>query len=144
MKFKSRRDILFSFIMLGTSFVLVATSTLGIITSKFESIPIWVHLLDGAGIVFLLWIFFGTHYELANGLLTYKSGPIKGRIKINDIREIIQDKTLWVGLKPATATKGLIIRFGKFYDEVYISPQSNVLFIKELIKLNPNIKIIQE
>ncbi len=140
MKFKSRRDVAFSIIMSGTLFVLVAISTLGLISSKYESIPIWIHLLDGVGVVFLLWIFFGTYYELANGLLTYKSGPIKGSIKINDIREIVIGKTLWAGLKPATATKGLIIKFGKFYDEVYISPQSNDLFIKELLK----VKIVQE
>ncbi len=55
-------------------------------------------------------------------------------------REVIKGKTLWVGLKPATARKGLIIKYGKF-DEIYISPQTNDEFINRLLELNDAIKI---
>ena len=60
-----------------------------------------------------------------------KEVGIKGKIEIKEIREVIKGKTLWVGLKPATARKGLIIKYGKF-DEIYMSPQTNDEFINRL------------
>ena len=89
---------------------------------------------------FLLWLYYGTYYELTQTHLKYNCGPIKGNIEIKEIREIIKDKTLWVGLKPATARKGLIIKFGK-YDEIYISPEKNDEFINHILELNDAIKI---
>ena len=47
---------------------------------------------------------------------------------------------MWAGLKPATATKGLIIRYNT-YDEIYISPESNEAFIEDLKKINGNTQI---
>ena len=43
-------------------------------------------------------------------------------------------------LKPATALKGLIIKYNK-YDEIYISPKTNESFVAEILKLNPEVKI---
>ena len=143
MRFSSRRDLMFSIIYWGSILVLVGTSTLGIYNPNLKSIPVWVHILDGTGIIFLLWLFYGTNYELSDGLLKYKSGPFSGSIEINDIKEIVEGKTSWVGNKPATATNGLIIKHGKFKDEIYISPNSNELFVKEIIKINPEVKIVQ-
>jgi len=41
-----------------------------------------------------------------------------------------------VGLKPATATKGLIIKYDK-YNDIYISPDSNESFVEAILKINP-------
>ena len=59
---------------------------------------------------------------------------------IPEIREIAKGKTMYAGLKPATASKGLIIKFGK-YDEIYISPATNELFVSEILKRNPEIVV---
>ena len=92
---------------------------------------------------FLLWLYFGTNYELTkeNGLI-YKSGPIIGKISVDRITEIIKGKSLWAGLKPATSRKGLIVKYDK-YNEVYISPKTNESFIKKILELNGQIKITE-
>ena len=81
---------------------------------------------------FLLWSYYGTYYKLTQKQIKYNCGPTKGKIEIKEIREIIKGKTLWAGLKSATARKGLIIKYGKF-DEIYISPQTNDEFINRLL-----------
>ncbi|MGC1203582.1 MAG: PH domain-containing protein [Flavobacteriaceae bacterium] len=91
-------------------------------------------------VLLILWIFFDTKYELIKNHLKYKSGPIRGEIEIHRIRKIIKGKTLWVGLKPATAKNGLIIKYNK-YDEIYISPKTNDVFIAEILELNSEIEI---
>ena len=91
-------------------------------------------------VLFLLWIFFDTKYELTKSHLKYKSGPIRGKIDIYSIRKIIKGKTLWAGLKPATAKNGLIIKYNK-YDEIYISPKTNDTFIAKILEFNLEIEI---
>lgn len=139
MKFKSRKDLFFKVIMIGVCLLL----TYGFVTGiyKGDTLNSWSLLIFLLVMVFLLWIFFDTRYELTPTTLKYKSGPIKGEIPLKNISEIINNKTLWVGLKPATATKGLIIKYNKF-DEIYISPLSNESFIKKIIELNKDIKIV--
>ena len=88
----------------------------------------------------LFWIYFGTEYELTKSELIYKSGPIKGKINIEEITEIKKNKTLWSGLKPATSRNGLIIKYRKF-EEIYISPETNDIFINKILEINKSIKI---
>jgi hypothetical protein len=140
LKFKSKKDFLYQLITLGVvgfclSMVVVEGMDTGL--DKWNFITINTLLLVSG---FLLWIYYGTSYELTQTHLKYNCGPIKGNIEIKEIREIIKDKTLWVGLKPATARKGLIIKFGK-YDEIYISPEKNDEFINHILELNDAIKI---
>ena len=91
----------------------------------------------------MIWAQFSTRYELKDQKLFYQSGPIKGQIEVERIREIIKGKSLWVGLKPAIARKGLIIKYDK-YDEIYISPDSNDLFVNQILEMNPEIEVISE
>jgi len=91
--------------------------------------------------ILLIWIYFDTYYIIDGQILKYHSAFIKGEIEISNIREVVKGKTSWVGIKPALARKGLIIKFNKF-DEIYISPISNDMMISDLIEINPNIKII--
>lgn len=142
MIFNSRKDALFSIIFLS-----IISLLLWVLLSVFIQQPSnhsFSHFLSLAiptlVIILLLWICLGTNYKLTTQKLFYKSGPIRGSVSIDVIKEIIPNKTLWTGLKPATAQKGLIIKYNIF-DEIYISPSSNKLFIEELIKLNPSIKI---
>jgi hypothetical protein len=95
-------------------------------------------LLGIAGI--FLWMLHGTYYILKDGQLFYASGPMKGSLPVSGIREIVKGKTKWSGIKPALATKGLIIKYNR-YDEIYISPESNDAFIAEILKLNNSIVI---
>ena len=140
LKFKSRKDFLFQFSILGiVGFCsgLIVAEGLATGLDKWNYVTINMLLLVCG---FLLWSYYGTHYELTQKYLKYNCGPIKGKIEINEIREIIKGKTLWVGLKPATARKGLIIKYRKF-DEIYISPETNDEFISQLLEINDTIKI---
>jgi hypothetical protein len=144
MKFKSRKDILFQ--LLGFSII---GFFIGIIIFRIFSDGIenynfmWtdIFMLTVAG--FLIWLGLGTNYELTQTELKYKSGPIRGKIEIDKIHEIIKGKTLWSGLKPATARNGLIIKYEK-YNEIYISPKTNDSFVKKILELNDKIKIMTE
>jgi hypothetical protein len=47
---------------------------------------------------------------------------------------------MWVGRKFGLASKGMIISYNRF-DEIYFTPKEQDLFLEELQKINPNIKI---
>ena len=141
MKFESRKDIFFSSVILGISVFLTAIMVSHIVNGKIETEGYWPLILLFSVIALLLWLYFGTNYELSkkDGLI-YRSGPFNGKINADRITEVIKGKTLWVGFRPATARKGLIIKYDK-YNELYITPKTNEAFINTLLELNKAIKI---
>ena len=144
MKFKSRKDILFQILTFGLSGLFIGISLFRIFSNgKINFEFIWSDILMFIVIGFLIWLGLGTNYELTQTELKYKSGPIGGKIEIDKIHEIIKGKTLWSGLKPATARNGLIIKYEK-YNEIYISPKTNDSFMKKILELNDKIKITTE
>ena len=137
LKFKSKKDKLFEAITIGIVVFCIGT----IIKTGFATgLDKWSVLILLLVCGFLLWSYYGTYYELTQTQLKYNCGPIKGAVEVKEIREIIKGQTLWVGLKPATARKGLIIKYGKF-DEIYMSPETTDEFINRLLELNDAIKI---
>jgi hypothetical protein len=84
-----------------------------------------------------------TRYVIKNHFLLYRSGPIRGRINIEQIQKIKRHSGLYVPvtLKPALDTKGFIITYNK-YDDLFISPIKSDLFLEELMKINPKIEIV--
>lgn len=141
MKFDSKKDILFSIIILGINAFLIGITIVGIINGEMEKDEYWALILIFAVVGLLFWLYFGTNYELSktDGFI-YRSGPFNGKINTDRITEIIKGKTLWVGFRPATARKGLIIKYDK-YNELYISPKTNETFIAKILELNSGIKI---
>ncbi len=137
MKFKSRKDNFFQLVFATSFLFMVAIVAFNFKLDKESIIASIIVLLT---IIFLGWIYFGTNYQLQDHYLQYRCGPIRGKIEINSIVEIEKNKTLWAGFRPATATKGLIIRYNKF-DEIYITPETNDSFIDEILKINPAIVI---
>ncbi|HFS67121.1 MAG TPA: hypothetical protein ENK67_02810 [Flavobacteriia bacterium] len=91
-------------------------------------------------LILFFWIYIDTFYKIENNELIYRSGFLRGKIKISTIKEIIKGKTMWSGIKPALATNGLIIKFNT-YDEIYISPKNDNALISDLLKINSEIKI---
>src|SRR5690554_1462479 len=87
-----------------------------------------------------LWALVHTYYQIKDDKLIYRSGFIHGEIDINNIKEIIKGKTMWVGLKPALATGGLIIKYNRF-DDIYLAPKNNEELIEDLLKLNRDIVV---
>ena len=138
--FKSRKDQLFIWIIIIVVSIMLILSISDIILSGLQLESFILLCINLAVSTLLFWIFFGTKYELDKKEIKYFCGPFKGKILIYDIKEIKKNTTKWVGLKPATARKGLVIKHKKD-DEIYISPDSNDAFIKEILKLKANIKI---
>jgi hypothetical protein len=139
MTFKSRRDTFFQFFTFGFCAFCIGLIVVRIYAEgKYEFM--WTDILLILVTGLLLWLFFGTEYELTQSELTYKNGPFRGKIKLEKIHEITKGETMWSGMKPATARNGLVIKYGK-YDEVYISPNTNDTFISKILELKTDIKI---
>lgn len=113
---------------------------LGIRENGVSIVPIVIVSLV---IGFLLWVLLDTRYVIKNHFLLYRSGPIRGRIDIQNIQKIKKHSGLYVPvtLKPALDTKGFIITYNK-YDDLFISPIKSEVFLEELMKINPKIEII--
>jgi hypothetical protein len=91
---------------------------------------------------FFLWIFLGTYYTIKNGYLYHRSGPFFGKMKISSISKIKYHSGWYVPVlyRPATDIVGIIITYNKF-DDVYFSPKERDMFVKELLRINPEIEI---
>jgi hypothetical protein len=91
----------------------------------------------------LVWILLDTKYILKENKIFYNSGPFRGSIAIESIKKIKHHSGLIVPVtfKPALNTKGIIIHYNSF-DDIYISPKQEDLFIEELLKVNPDIEVV--
>lgn len=92
--------------------------------------------------ILIFWIYSDTLYKIENNELIYRSGFLRGKIEILNIKEIMKGKTMWSGIKPALARKGLIIKYNK-YDKIYVAPENNDEMISDLLKINSEIKILE-
>ncbi|MEJ6682068.1 MAG: PH domain-containing protein [Flavobacteriales bacterium] len=141
MKFKSRIDWLFLSVIFGTIGLCLA---LVIGTALNDEEGFWgVGIMSSVTILLswlLLSVLLNTNYSVDEDHIWYESGPFKGKVEIQTIREIQVGKSMWTGLRVATAMNGLIISHGK-YDEVYISPDSNSSFIEKIKQVKPDLII---
>ncbi len=143
MKFDSKKDLLFCTVILGINAFLIGIAIFAILMGDVGKDGYWAMILIFAVVVLLFWLFFGTDYELSKEHgLKYRSGPFRGKIAVDRITEIVKGKTLWVGFRPATARKGLIVKYDR-YNEIYISPKTNETFIEKILELNGKIKIAE-
>lgn len=101
---------------------------------------LWLTILLLSIIGIIIWTINDTFYILTEKELKFKSGFLSGSIKTESIKELEVNKTMWVGIKPATAKRGVIVKYNQF-DQIYISPRDNEEFVKELLKIKPEIKI---
>lgn len=140
MKFKSRSDILFQVILYGVCVLLLFVLYQDLTINKIDgnSYIAGVVLLSLIGLV--LWILHGTYYLLNKDELKYRAAILRGNIPLESIDELIVGKSMWAGVKPATARNGIIVIYDKT-KRVYISPDSNATFVKKIKELNPEIKI---
>lgn len=86
----------------------------------------------------LFWMYFDTSYQIVNEKLYYRCAFFKGEIEIATIKELEVGATMYVGLKPALAFKGIIIKYGK-YDDIYVAPENNDELANDLLTINPSI-----
>lgn len=141
MTFKSKKDWLNILIMLSIIVLIIGIVCNRIYLGNLKPHDYWGLAITLLVVGLLLWLFFGTNYELKNDKFIYRNGPISGKIDIDRIREIEKGKTLWVGYRPATARGGLIIKYDKF-NELHISPETNDTFIDAILLIKRDIKIV--
>ena len=104
----------------------------------FENRYLFVLIIVPSALI--LWPLLHTYYQIKDDKLIYRSGFIHGEIEIHNIKEIIKGKTMWVGLKPALATGGIIIKYNRF-DDIYLAPKNNEELIEDLLKMNGDIVV---
>jgi hypothetical protein len=88
---------------------------------------------------FFAWIYLDTSYSIIDKTLFYRSGFLKGKLNVVRIKQIIKGYTAWSGVRPATATKGLLI-VADGGDEVYISPEKPDVFIDQVKRINERVE----
>jgi hypothetical protein len=136
-KFKTNKKGYIRVLILATLAVPLIIFLLGynvILASPALLLPTFIPL------IIFLWIYFDTHYTLKENKLFYRSAFLRGHVDVHKINEIVKGKTTWVGIKPATATDGILIKYN-IYDEIYISPADDELLIEALKKINGKIKV---
>ncbi|WP_130734627.1 PH domain-containing protein [Flavobacterium sp. J27] len=130
--------VIFAFV-----FIIIILATIPIFNSNDLTSFIIVVSINLAALFFLAWILFDTEYRIDKTHLYCKSGPFQKNIAIEKINKIEYHKGIIVPvtLKLALSHEGLIVTYN-YYDEVYISPESENEFIDILLRINSNIKII--
>ncbi len=145
--FNSRKDRLFKGIFYGTIIVDFIPLVMLFFIPLDESSVVWVSMIGTAILCFviniwLIWALVSTHYIIDEEFVKYQFGPHKGKVRIDEIKEVRIGETQWAGMrKIALAQNGLIIKYK--YSNMYISPISNEVFVKELLKVNPHIRVIE-
>ncbi len=138
-KYQAKRKGLIHFIIGG---LIILPVILFYIKQELVQETPWILLPFLAPLALIFWLYFDTSYQIKGDHLHYRSGFIRGKIRISTIREIQEGKTLWAGVKPALSSGGIIIKFGK-YDEIYLAPESNSELIQDLIEINREISIFR-
>jgi hypothetical protein len=132
MKFNSAKGFVFPAVIV----ILVIMAVLSLVAQVYLAA-----FIIGLVLLLFIWMLYNTYYVIKDNQLLYRSAFLKGVISIDAIYEIERNKTMYAGLKPALATKGLIVKYNK-YDDIYLSPKDADGFVEALIQINPAIKIM--
>lgn len=140
--YKSRRDWIYSLIYLVITILLVGS----VISAFFDEDFTWiswclmVFILGGINIIILISFFF-IKIKIKDEELIVNIIFDVFRINIFKITKIRIGETMWSGFnKCGTATRGLII-FSKFKNDLYITPENQEEFLKQLLEVNRHIII---
>ncbi|MES2426617.1 MAG: PH domain-containing protein [Bacteroidota bacterium] len=132
MKFNSAKGFVFPAVIVILAIMAVLSLAAQVYLAAF---------IIGLVLLLFIWMLYNTYYVIKDNQLLYRSAFLKGVISIDAIYEIERNKTMYAGLKPALATKGLIVKYNK-YDDIYLSPKDANGFVEALIQINPAIKIM--
>ncbi|WP_200416466.1 PH domain-containing protein [Virgibacillus salexigens] len=135
--FVSKKDALYSVVIWGTIFFILSVVIRSIFTFSVSNL---IEGLVGLIIVVLLiWVWFGTGYQIANDIIKVKAGPFKKTINIQEINKISKGKSVWTAA--ALATDRLVIQYANYNWGILVSPKNEYDFIKLLLSKKPQIQI---
>jgi hypothetical protein len=89
----------------------------------------WASLLLAPGILFPLWLLFGTRYYLSDEKIDIRCGPMGWTVPIAEIESISPSETRLSG--PALSLDRLLIRYSQT-KEIVISPEPRKAFLEQL------------
>jgi len=144
MKFKVKRDTSFTLLMI---IILIIVDSIIFIPTFFVDDHTswdWVALVLIAFLTtaFLIWIWADIRYEMREDYLFVKGGPFRSRIAYNDITRITMSKNIWFGYRLLASMDAIEIHYKTgLLGSVKISPEEKEVFIEELKKRNPSIKV---
>jgi len=141
-RFLTEKSGLIKFLIFSTILVLLGLiSYFCFMVSMLNAETIIAGIISGLVIVLLLWIWFGTYYQLSKDKLVAASGPFVWNIKIRDIDFIRLNQNTFGGMYKATLSmNGMEIRYNK-RRSLFISPIQQEIFIQRLRELNTKIEI---
>jgi hypothetical protein len=92
-------------------------------------------------ITLFFWAWLSTFYEIKQEKLIVLFGPFRWKVKIKQIKHIKRNVITWAGiLKPTLSWRGMEISYTR-YGSMFISPEREDEFLKELLKINENIEL---
>jgi hypothetical protein len=141
LRFYSRRDFLFTFLLLLLpstglgAFLLAIVRAPGSVVGQRSS-ELLTMLLGGGLLIalcyFLIWSWVATYYEIDKTELRYRSGIFRGSIDLRRINSVKKAAYPNVGNRPALGLTGLIINYEAGY-ELFVSPADEAGFLQALV-----------
>jgi len=141
-RFLTEKSGLITFLIISTILILLGfISDLCFIVRMLNAETIIAGIISGLVIFLLLWIWFGTYYQLSKDKLVASAGPFVWNIKISDIDFIRLNQKTFGGMYKATLSiNGIEIRYNN-HRSLFISPMQQEIFIERLKELNAKIEI---
>ncbi|MBT1706623.1 PH domain-containing protein [Fulvivirgaceae bacterium PWU5] len=108
MQYPSKKGVLTGSIMAIVLLLLVGE----MLVLPFHENPIAYAVL-ALPVGLMAWTWFGTSYRIDAGHLYFASGPFRGKIALASITQVTCGETIWVGYRPASAGKGIVVRYNR-------------------------------
>lgn len=122
MRFESKRDTWLTILIVVVSGGLL----LAAVTSNDPAAPFFSAL----PVILLLWIYYGTHYDLGDMSMVIRHGPLRWTIHYEDITDLKLVRNIWSSAALSAERVHVICRRGS----LYISPLDRQAFIAEVNK----------
>jgi len=140
--FQSKRDVNYNLIIWLQVLIICILPWINI-SIVTDNLLIYLPI-TGLYLILLLWIWFGTGYEIKENYLLVRSGPFRKKIAISEIKEVelhSNGEDLAIVIGPALSFTRINIIYSDSFDLISISPKNRENFIHELSLRNRDIKI---
>lgn len=91
----------------------------------------------------LFWIYCTTSYQIVDQQIFYRSAFLRGNLDIHTITVIELIERPNQGIRPALASKGMIIHY-QDSQTVFLAPRQPKKFLKNILKINNSITVIRK
>lgn len=135
MFFSTKKDMLYFILMWGIFALLFVITIQNLIT---DGIHIIRDVLMIGIMVFIMFGWFRTGYQIENETIKIQSGLFHTKVNIHGIRKVTKEKSVLAGA--SLAIDRLVLHFDN-YKQLQISPKKEAEFIKLLQSKNPNIEL---